>query len=199
MEKGLHRGPWACWEVSGNVSSECGKADFSLERLYRSVESGLNKQVVFSNRSHSGSLYTHLAITPSVNAFLSTSDACTPMIRIVHHHSNLKNGFKWDRFDPQGCRCTFLSFLFSPHPQPPHEAGQGSDGRMIKVRTEISCWSCSLQREMAHTSRQRRNRWCVTCTISLLKHLPSHRFSDLLTRRRGFELWLQEIEMGLLS
>ena len=38
---------------------------------------------------------------------------------------------------------------------------------------------------MGRASRQRVNRWCVTCTISLLKRLPSHRFSDPLTRKGG--------------
>ena len=59
------------------------------------MESGLNKLVIFSiGEALWCSLCTCVAIALQLSTVLSTSDFCTLMVGIVHHHSNLKNGSK---------------------------------------------------------------------------------------------------------
>lgn len=51
-------------ERPSNVPSECGKAGLSIRRLCGSMESGLNKPVVFSNGEALCALCTCVAIAP---------------------------------------------------------------------------------------------------------------------------------------
>lgn len=142
------------------------RLDCPSERLCGSMESGLNKPVVFSNGEALWcSLCTCVAIALQLSAFRSTSDFCTLMVRIVHHHSNLKNGSEWDLSDLWGGRCAslflsfpFPSFLFFFSPQ--GRIGQWwKDGQrqnwnqLLNLPTPTRNDTC-LEAEV--------NRWCVT-------------------------------------
>lgn len=93
------------------VYSKDAEAGFPSERPCRSVERALNKPVIFS-KGEALALFLHPSVYNSATqCFPQHQWLLHPMIRIVHHHSNFKNGFKWGRFDPGGCACAFISLL----------------------------------------------------------------------------------------